>query len=93
MRAGHVLVIEGHHVTAAGEGDQVTSRAVVAGPGTRADLGSALLAGCCQNPEPDTEADRRLTGHPGELAAAHHPDNRPGARSGAAAASLIRHPP
>jgi hypothetical protein len=71
-----VLVIEGHHVTAAAEGQQVVQGPVVADLGSRADLRGALAGRGGEHAEPDAEAHRGLGGHPGELAGSHHADHR-----------------
>ena len=76
QRAGDVLVIERDHVAVAGEGQQVVGPAVVAEHGARGDLGRALVGGGGQDPEVDAQADRGRRGHPGQLAAADHPDHR-----------------
>ena len=71
--AGNVLVVEGDDVAPAGEREQVVQPGVVTHLHVGADLGRAVARRAREHPEPDAEADRRLAGHPRELACADHP--------------------
>ncbi len=73
----HVLVIERHHIAARAERQHVIGRSVVAGPGARADLRGAIVRRVGEHAKVDAERDRGLGRHPGELACANHPDDRP----------------
>jgi len=72
MRAGNVLMVERDHVAAGGEREHVVPAGVVPDLHVGADLGRAVGRRAGQDPEPDAEADRRLAGHPGQLAGADH---------------------
>ena len=72
MLAGHVLMVEGEHVAAGREGEQVIERAVVPDLCPRGDLGGAVVGGLGQDAEADPEGDGGRGGHPGQLAGADH---------------------
>jgi hypothetical protein len=71
-----MLMVEGQHVALAGEREQVGQRGVVPDHGADADQRRAVGRRLSQHPEADAEADRRLAGHPRELARPHHADHR-----------------
>jgi len=73
--ARHVLVVEGEHVALGGEVPQVVPRAVVPDLSPSGDLGGAVGGRAGQDTEADAQADGRLSGHPGQLAGAHHADH------------------
>jgi len=83
----HMLMIEGQHIALPGEREQVRQRGVVPDRGASADQRRAVGLCLSQHPEPDAEADRRLAGHPRELARPHHADH-----GGPRALLIIGHP-
>ena len=76
MRPRHVLVVEREHVASGREFLQVGHGSVVAEPGPRHDLGRAFRGVAGQDAEADTERGGGLAGHPGQLTATDHADDR-----------------
>lgn len=73
---GDVLVVEGEHGTSRGERGKVGVAALVTNDGVVHGERGGLLRRPGEDAEADAEGNRRLTGHPGELAATDHPHNR-----------------
>ena len=73
MLSGNVLVVERDHIAVRGERQQLGQGRVVPDPHVGADLRGAVERRVRKHPELDAEADRRLAGHPGQLARADHP--------------------
>jgi hypothetical protein len=73
----NLLVVEGQHVAAGREGAQVVQGLLVRDRGGRYDLGRSLVRGARQHREPHAEGDRCGLGHPRQLAATDHADDRP----------------
>ena len=71
QRGRHVLVVEGQHRDALGEGAHGVGVGVVPHPGVADHLGGAVVGVGGQQPQPHAEPDRRLLHHPRQLAAAH----------------------
>ncbi len=71
----HVLVVEGDHGGAVGEGAQRVEVAVVADPDVGGDQGGGLAGVGGEHPQRLPERDGGLVGHPGQLAGPHHGDD------------------
>ena len=71
-----VLVVEGQRVGAGGDATQIVEVGVRADHHIRAHLRGRVVGVGGQHPQALTQGDRRLMGHPGELAAADHRDER-----------------
>src|SRR4051794_7615217 len=70
-----MLVIPCDDVTAFCEGHQILERLMRAHMYVRDDQRRRVLRRRAEHPQPHTQGDRRLLGHPGELAASDHSDN------------------
>ena len=72
---GDVLVVEGQHVAAGGEGPQGVEVAVVADHDLGRGQRRGVVGGLGQHPQPDAQGDAGLVRHPGQLASSddsHH---------------------
>src|SRR4051794_40985347 len=76
MLGGHVLVIEGDHVTALRERAERVEVAVVADDDIADDLRRGILRSVTEELEPDAQRDACLVCHTSELAPADHADYR-----------------
>ena len=88
----HVLVVEGDHVAALGEGAQRGEVGVVAVLDVGGDQRGAVVGGEREHAQRLAEGDRGLVGHPGQLAAATMPTTGRPVRESIAAASLSAAP-